>query len=610
MSHPQTADTEKISTLNVLAWALRTEDTHRALALSREAVCLARAGGDQSGLAGGLCLLGACTSILAQYEEAQEALEESLTLSRSLGDLITEGRGLYYLGLVHWCRSEHTDAIKNILASQQVREELGDWEGIGAGYNVLGNIQYNLCDYGLALDWYTRGLEARQRAGDEAGVGGSLCNIGNVYGERGDYMQALGYHQRGLDQAVRTGNTALEMISLGGVGSDYVDLGRFDEGIEVCRRAVRLGKSQEKWGQAAAALTSLAFAYNKTGRQAEALDAYAEALEIARSAHDRKVAAHSLYSIGEILVQQGLLDDARARLTEASTLAQSIGARRTAFLAFQMLSEVCKRQGEYAAALGHYEEFRRLEKEVFTEDADDRAKALVIKMEVEHHRREAESLAEINLALQAANSRLEALATTDPLTGLPNHRALVAALDAQITRDRRGGAPSALLFLDIDHFKSFNDTYGHPVGDAVLAEFAACVRACLREEDLLGRWGGEEFLVLLPGTGAAEALTTGERVRAAVAGCVLSAIEGLHMTCSIGAAASPPLGASRTALVEAADQALYAAKRLGRNQVRLSGDPAILALDGPLFPNTPGDTYSGHRQSISPAPPPQPIPAA
>ena len=204
-------------------------------------------------------------------------------------------------------------------------------------------------------------------------------------------------------------------------------------------------------------------------------------------------------------------------------------------------------------------------------------------MEVEHHRREAEALAEINTALQAANARLEALATTDPLTSLPNHRALVAALDTEIARARREGEPFALLFLDIDHFKSVNDTYGHSVGDAVLAEFAACVRVCLREDDILGRWGGEEFLALLPSTGADEALLIGERVRAAIAGHPLAAQDGLTMTCSIGAAACPPQEAVRQALVAAADQALYAAKRLGRNQVRGAGDPAILSLDEPLF---------------------------
>lgn len=215
-------------------------------------------------------------------------------------------------------------------------------------------------------------------------------------------------------------------------------------------------------------------------------------------------------------------------------------------------------------------------------------------MEVAHHRHEAETLSEINAALQAANARLEALATTDPLTHLPNHRALVGALDAEMVRVRRGEV-CALLFLDIDHFKGINDTYGHPVGDAVLREFAVRVRACLREEDTLGRWGGEEFLALLPGTDLAGALRVGERIRAAVAASPPAAHEELCITCSLGAAACPPQEAVRDALVRAADQALYAAKRMGRNQVRGTDDPVLSGLGGTLFSAGQNRTSAPHQ---------------
>ena len=582
--------TEKIKEMTAWAWEIRSQDPQQALSVSAEAVTQARDGGHWACLAPALCMHGICTSMVSRHKDARGALEESLALSRRLGDPDTEARCLHYLGHVHYCFAEYDEAEEKVTASLLIREDRQDGEGVGASCNVLGNIRYNQCDYAQALDWYVRALDAREGAGDTAGVIGSLCNIGNVYAERGEHSEALRYHRQALDRADRLGNPSFQMISLGAVGGDYVDLGRYEDGIAVCHRTIALGETLESWGQVGAALTSLGFAYNKTGRRAEALAVYARALEVARSAEDQKVEAHALYSIGDILVHAGDLAEARARLAEASVLAQTIGAKRTAFLAFQMLSEVCKRQGDYAAALGHHEAFQRLEKEVFTEEAADRAKALVINMEVEHHRREAETLSEINAALQAANARLEALAVTDPLTNLPNHRALVAALDAAAARARRTGEPCALLFLDIDHFKSVNDTYGHPVGDAVLREFAGCVRTSLREEDTLGRWGGEEFLALLPGTELAEALQVAERVRAAVTGCLASAglplhAKDLHITCSVGASACPPEAAARDALIEAADRALYAAKRLGRNQVRGMGDPAILTLDGPLFPS-------------------------
>ena len=580
MIHTEPTKASHIETLIAAAWDLRSKDPQRALATATEAVQLARGCAGTATYAAARCMQGVCASILSRYEEAHEALTESLEISRQCGDLDTESRCLHYLGIIHYNLAEYADAGEKVRASLQIREDREDWEGLGAGFNVLGNIQYNLCDYAQALDWYVRGLQARERASDQFGVMGSLCNIGNVYAERGEHLEALRYHQRALDQATRLENPSYEMISLSAIGSDYADLGRYDEGIAVCRRAITLGETLESWNQVGAALTSLGFAYNKTRRRTEALDAYTQALALARTVQDGKVEAHALYAMGDILADAGELTEARAKLAEASALAVKIGAKRTAFLAFQMLSRVCKRSGDYAAALGHFESFQRLEKEVFTEEAADRAKSLVIQMEVEHHRREAETLSEINTALQVANARLEALAVTDPLTDLPNHRALIAALDAATARTRRDGEPCALLFLDIDHFKSVNDTYGHPVGDAVLREFADCTRASLREEDTLGRWGGEEFLALLPGTDLAEALAIGERVREAISDILLSAGGGLHLTCSIGISACPSVEAKRDALVESADRALYAAKRLGRNQVRGINDPALLALDG------------------------------
>src|SRR5947209_14541888 len=183
------------------------------------------------------------------------------------------------------------------------------------------------------------------------------------------------------------------------------------------------------------------------------------------------------------------------------------------------------------------------------------------------------------IGFASRNARLESLAANDPVTGTPNHRTVVTTLDGEVARARRYGRTCAVLFLDLDHFKALNDSYGHPSGDAALREFAAVVRAALREPDMLGRWGGEEFVAVLPETDGDAAVIVAERVRAAVATHIFWAAGGAHLTCSIGVAASPDNADSRDALIEQADQALYAAKRLGRNQVRSAGDPAVAALD-------------------------------
>jgi len=168
------------------------------------------------------------------------------------------------------------------------------------------------------------------------------------------------------------------------------------------------------------------------------------------------------------------------------------------------------------------------------------------------------------VALRHARDELSALATTDALTGLANHRAIVDAVDLELSRARRHGHPFAVLFLDLDHFKELNDTFGHLVGDEALHELGVVLRSCLREVDSVGRWGGEEFVVVLPESDGDAAFVTAERIRKTVMEHTFDS-SGTSMTCSIGVAAYPGDSLERSKLVELADTAMYRAKRNGRN---------------------------------------------
>ncbi len=174
--------------------------------------------------------------------------------------------------------------------------------------------------------------------------------------------------------------------------------------------------------------------------------------------------------------------------------------------------------------------------------------------------------------------RILALATTDPITTLPNHRALVTRLDQELERAHHYERPCSLLFLDLDHFKALNDGYGHAVGDALLCKFADLVQTQLRGMDTMGRWGGEEFVVILPELSVEHTLHLAEAIRTTVATHTFRLGGGIHLTCSIGLASYPLHAQERESLLRTADQAMYGAKRFGRNQVRAATDPAVLAL--------------------------------
>lgn len=183
-----------------------------------------------------------------------------------------------------------------------------------------------------------------------------------------------------------------------------------------------------------------------------------------------------------------------------------------------------------------------------------------------------------NTELAKANHLLHQQATTDPLTGLPNHRSMTVSLDRELERSGRYGRPCSLLFLDLDHFKALNDSCGHLAGDSALREMVTPISSGLRANDVAGRWGGEEFVVILPETEPIEAMSVAERLRALVGQHPFAPVAGGHLTCSIGVATFPYDASTRDALIGAADKAMYAAKRLGRDQVRSAVDPSVVAF--------------------------------
>jgi diguanylate cyclase (GGDEF)-like protein len=164
-------------------------------------------------------------------------------------------------------------------------------------------------------------------------------------------------------------------------------------------------------------------------------------------------------------------------------------------------------------------------------------------------------------------AQTERLATTDGLTGLTNHRTFQARLDEQLAVAERYGKKVSLILCDIDHFKSVNDTYGHPTGDVVLKGVARALAQEARQTDVTARYGGEEFAVVMPETDTAGAEVIAERIRAKVGALVFETEQGpLRVTMSLGVATFPDDGAQKPALVERADGCLYHAKRHGRNQ--------------------------------------------
>jgi diguanylate cyclase (GGDEF)-like protein len=186
----------------------------------------------------------------------------------------------------------------------------------------------------------------------------------------------------------------------------------------------------------------------------------------------------------------------------------------------------------------------------------------------------ADRLRDQRLALTDAERR----AQSDALTGVLNRRSLLERLDSACLRARARGLPIALLFIDLDHFKQINDTHGHPAGDACLKAIIGPIQAELRQSDVIGRYGGEEFVVILSSADAAAAQPIAERIRQRVAEISVPGYGApIHLTCSIGVATSDMLGVWGEHLIARADEAVYAAKRCGRNCVQIAAPTPVAA---------------------------------
>ena len=191
---------------------------------------------------------------------------------------------------------------------------------------------------------------------------------------------------------------------------------------------------------------------------------------------------------------------------------------------------------------------------------------------------------DVNTALEFANQvavvlenvrvfqEAQTQALTDPLTGISNRRGLMEQGEMEFTRSQVSNRPFSAIMLDLDHFKRVNDTYGHAAGDVVLCEFAKRCKACIREIDFAGRYGGEEIVILLPDTNIKASMMVAERLRNAIASVPVRLEDGkeINISASLGMACKDENTTTLDMLIARADQAMYIAKHNGRNRVAVS----------------------------------------
>lgn len=499
------------------------ETPQTALAGYEAGLELARARDDSRLIAEGLVLRGSVHSLIGDQARALMDFFEAQKLLERIGRPHAAERNLQAIAIAYRRMGEHDKALEYFDVSRARSIARKDWSSLVVDLLQLGFVHEDLGQPDQALAMYREAEQLARRHGWRYDLGSAHLGMAGAFVLKRDYAQAL----RMADQAQR------EFAAL----NDTSNLGM----IELIRGQARAGL-----GQHAAALAH----FDRAAR------------DFAAGGNERYLAmlyperAASLEATGRT---REAVEDVKRLLALREVLQRKSGDQRTHVLRYQFeaarrdldnrrLADEKTVRARQVAALGDVRRWQWL--------AIGVSALLVLVLG-----------ALVTRQLRRAR-RLRTLALTDELTGVANRRSIGLFAEEAFAQARRDGSALTVLSVDVDRFKSVNDTHGHFAGDEVLVRVAQACQATLRPSDRLGRVGGEEFLVLLPGTGLDAALPVAERLRQSAGALMLGDLApDLRITLSLGVASLEPADAALVDLLRRADLALYRAKRLGRNRV-------------------------------------------
>lgn len=496
--------------------------------------------------------------------EAERDFLQAAEFARRGGDAAAEGMARTNAGYLRYARGANADALIDLQAAYEIQTRLGLEEPRLATLTVIANIYADpeVAQFDRAIEYYRQVLAAYERLNKPADVADTLFNLGGTWRKKGNVAAALDHLQRAaaiFTDLKKPDDTAFTQRE---IGSTLTRDGRPGEALPWFEKAMRYSVSVDDRDAIAATHQARGSALAKLGRSAEAI----RDLEAARPYYEEMKNTRFLARIDEDL---------------AAAYAQS-GRSADAFSALQRhvrwQRELFEAQRDEHAA--------RLRVEFDTERRDEVNRALTRENELR-----ASALAAAKRAARLQNGvialvvllaialaalfwrqltharRLRIIALTDELTRVPNRRHIMLVANETFDAARRTSSAMSVLTFDIDKFKRINDTWGHAAGDVVLQRVAHVCRMSLRPGDVVGRTGGEEFLVIVRDTDREEAAHLGERLRAAVESTSFSDVDpALHVTISLGVASSTQF-ASFPDLARRADELLYEAKESGRNRV-------------------------------------------
>jgi diguanylate cyclase (GGDEF)-like protein len=548
-----------------LACASDYDDVKAGFEFATRALAEARAAGERRAEVSLLYCQSGYRELVETSQTALAGYEAGLKLARATGDARLIAEGLVLRGGVHSLIGDQARALMDFFEAQKLFERAGrpraaehNLQSIAIAYRRMG-------EYDKALEYFNASRARSTARKDWSSLVLDLLQLGFVHEDLGQPDQALAMYREAEQLARRhTWPYDLGAAHLGMAGAlvlkrEYAQALRLanqaDQEFAALGDTSNVGMIELFRGQARAGLGQHEAALAHFDRAARDFEAGGNERYLAMLYPER---AASLETTGR---SREAVEDIKRLLALREVLQRKSGDQRMLVLRYQFeaarrdldnrrLADEKTARARQVAALGNVRRWQWV--------AIGVAAALVLMLG-----------ALVARQLRRAH-RLRTLALTDELTGVANRRSIGLFGEEAFAQARRDGHALAVLTVDVDRFKSVNDTHGHFAGDEVLVRVAQACQAALRPSDRLGRIGGEEFLVLLPGAGLDTALPIAERLRQGASALVLDDLApGLHVTLSLGVASLEPADAALVDLIRRADLALYRAKRLGRNRVEV-----------------------------------------
>ncbi len=537
-----TAGADRVDACNALAWELLEQDPKQAHALAAQALELGR----QMESAGRPYIHGTAQALITLGELANNADSYGLALT-------------YLLEAYQLLQGQ---LFPDLLANAS--------HAIGWAHFRFGNHEEAINFLNQALTFFQE-LMNREK---EAAV---LTSLGTTYSAMGDPAQAMKNFQQALLLQENQKINRARGVTLNNLAYAQIMLGAYDEAVKNVLEGIHIFHELGLRPLEAKALDTLGKTYLTKGELGKAEETLEQCLALSRENDIDFPDMEAMLNLGNVFLQQGRIKHAREHMRQAIKKAKKRRSNKYLFKYHEMLARLYESQGDLKNALFHYRHFHKAMDLALAEAANYRVENLKVLHHVEKRQKDSEVLRLHNQAMEREidqrlheRATLEKLATTDPLTGLYNRRHFFTLGEYELEKTKKDGVPLSLIFVDIDHFKLVNDHYSHAAGDKVLIEIAKLFSDHARQGDVCCRYGGEEFVFMLPDTDTAEGLELAEQICQAVSSSPFNfGGRKIRITTSLGVAQANLTDAGLESLLARSDQALYRAKSSGRGRVSL-----------------------------------------